>query len=391
MRESRRAFKFHWATGSPAENFPADLFSNRWTGYLVSPVSGKYSISLSSNDGGRLYLDDKLIVDVWDDHATLTGAAIIELKANEPRKIRVDHYESRGNADLVLGWRLLEDNILQKAAETAKNADIAIVFAGLSDAVEAESRDRTDLNLPKEQVDLIQAVARANPKTMVVMTSGAPVLMDQWIGKTPAVVQAFYYGQEGGNAIADVLFGKVSPSGKLPATFLRRWEDSPAFGRYPGNGKSVSYDEGLLVGYRWFDTKNIEPLFSFGHGLSYTNFKYSGLKLTKGKDASLTVRFEIENTGNFDAAEVAQVYVQDVQSSLPRPLKELKGFQKIFLKAGEKRSVSIALGQNAFAFYDPGKQSWVAEKGEFKILVGSSSRDIRLNGDFLLTKTILAR
>lgn len=379
---------FHWATNSPAENYPADLFSNRWTGQLTASVSGRYAMSLSSNDGGRLYLDDKLVVDVWGDHATLKGAAAVELKAGEPHKIRVDHYENRGNADLVLGWRRLENDILQKAAETASKADVAVVFAGLSDALEAEARDRTDLNLPKEQEELIEAVVKANPSTIVVMTSGAPVLMDKWIEKVPAVLQAFYYGQEGGNAIADVLFGKTSPTGKLPATFLRRWEDSPAFGRYPGDGNSVSYDEGILVGYRWFDTKNIEPLFPFGHGLSYTNFKYSGIKLLKGKDANLTTQFEIENTGKYDAAEVAQIYVQDVQSSLPRPLKELKGFQKVFLKAGEKKLVSIALNQNAFAFYDPDKQSWIAEKGDFKILVGSSSRDIRLNGNFRLDKTI---
>ncbi|MBX7172229.1 MAG: glycoside hydrolase family 3 C-terminal domain-containing protein [Pyrinomonadaceae bacterium] len=380
---------FHWATKSPAENFPADRFSNRWTGYLVARVSGKYAISLSSNDGGRLYLDDKLIVDVWGDHATLTGATTIELKAGEPRKIRVDHYESQGNADLVLGWRLLEgDEILQKAVETAKNSDVAIIFTGLSDAVEAESRDRLDLNLPSQQVELIEAVTKANPKTIVVNTSGAPVLMDKWIGKVPSILQAFYYGQEGGNAIADVLFGKISPSGKLPATFLKSWEDSPAFGRYPGTEKSVSYDEGILVGYRWFDTKNIEPQFPFGHGLSYTDFRYSNLKLSKGK--SLTVSFIIENTGKFDSAEVAQIYIQDLKSSLPRPLKELKSFQKVFLKAGEKKTVSLELKPDAFAFYDP-KKGWTAEKGDFKILVGSSSRDIRLTGDFRLDKTIVQR
>ena len=379
---------FHWATNSPAENYPADLFSNRWTGYLTASATGRYAISLSSNDGGRLYIDDKLIVDVWGDHATLKAANSIELKAGEPHKIRVDHYENRGNADLVLGWRLLEEDTLRKAAEAASKSDVAVIFAGLSDAFEVEARDRADLNLPKEQEDLIEAVTRANPNTIVVMTSGAPVLMDEWIGKVPAVVQAFYYGQEGGNAIADVLFGKISPSGKLPATFLKRWEDSNAFGRYPGDGKSVDYSEGILVGYRWFDTKNIAPLFPFGHGLSYTNFKYSALKLTKGKDANLTVEFEIENTGKFDAAEVAQVYVADVESSLPRPLKELKGFQKVFIKTGEKKIISIALDQNAFAFYEPDKQNWIAEKGDFKILVGSSSRDIRLNGDLKLNKTI---
>lgn len=376
---------FHWATNSPAENYPADLFSNRWTGYLVADKSGKYSISLSSNDGGRLYLDDKLIVDVWGDHATLTGATVVELKAGEPRKIRVDHYESRGNADLVLGWRFLEgDEILQKAVQTAKNSDVAIIFTGLSDASEAESRDRLDLNLPSQQVELIEAVTKANPKTIVVNTTGAPVLMDKWIGNVPSLLQAFYYGQEGGNAIADVLFGKISPSGKLPMTFLKRWEDSPAYGRYPGTEKSVSYDEGILVGYRWFDTKNIEPQFPFGHGLSYTDFKYSNLKLNKGKN--LTVTFTIENSGNFDGAETAQIYIEDIKSSLPRPAKELKGFQKVFLKAGERKTISIQLKPDAFAFYDPQK-GWIAEMGDFKILVGSSSRDFRLTSDYRLGKT----
>jgi len=383
---------FHWGTGSPAPNYPSDLFSNRWTGFLTASASGRYAISLSSNDGGRLYLDDKLIVDVWGDHATLRGATAVELKAGEPHKIRVEHYENRGNADLVLGWRLLEDDILQKAADAAGKADVAIIFAGLSDAVEVEARDRTDLNLPKEQEELIERVVRANPRTIVVMTSGAPVLMEKWIRKVPAVVQAFYYGQEGGNAISDVLFGKFAPSGKLPATFLRRWEDSNAFGRYPGDGKSVDYSEGILVGYRWFDTKNIEPLFPFGHGLSYTNFKYSALKLNGGKDAArLNVQFEIENTGKFDAAEVAQVYVQDIASTLPRPVKELKGFQKVFLKAGEKKTLTVELNQSSFAFYDPGTRNWIAEKGDFKILVGSSSRDIRLSGDYRLSKTVIEK
>lgn len=382
---------FRWATGTPAENFPADLFSNRWTGYLVAQVSGRYSISLSSNDGGRLYLDDKVIVDVWGDHATLTATAVVELRANEPRKIRVDHYENIGNADLVLGWRLLEENIVDKAAETAKNADVAVVFAGLSDAIEAESLDRESLNLPKDQIELIRAVAQANPNTVVVLTSGAPLLMNSWIDAVPAIVQTFYYGQEGGNAIADILLGKVSPSGKLPATFLKRWEDSPAFGNYPGDGQKLEYKEGIFVGYRWFDAKNIEPLFPFGHGLSYSTFGYSRLKVINGKDNGATVQFDIENTGKYEAAEVAQIYVSDVRSSVVRPVKELKGFEKVILKAGAKRTVSIKLDQTAFSFYDQNKKSWIAEKGDFKIHVGSSSRDIRLTGNFRLSKTILEK
>jgi beta-glucosidase len=198
---------------------------------------------------------------------------------------------------------------------------------------------------------------------------------------------------EGGNALARILYGDVNPSGKLACTFPRRLEDSPAhaLGAYPGKEGTVRYEEGLLVGYRWFDAKNIDPLFPFGHGLSYTRFQYSGLKLVEGqksKDPALTIEFELTNTGAREGAEVAQIYVQDVQSSLPRPLRELKGFRKVFLKAGEKQTLSIALGRSAFAFYDPAKKAWIAEKGDFKIAVGSSSRDIRLAGNFRLPQTL---
>ncbi|MBS1794837.1 MAG: glycoside hydrolase family 3 C-terminal domain-containing protein [Acidobacteria bacterium] len=379
---------FHWATGAPAENFPSDLFSNRWTGFLTAPETGRYALSLASNDGGRLYLDDKLVVDVWGDHATLKGAAAVELRAGERHKILIEHYENRGNADLVLGWRRLPEDILEKAVAAARSSDVAVVFVGLSDSVEVEARDRASLDLPADQKELIAAVARANPRTIVVNTSGGPVLMDGWLDKVPAVVQAFYYGQEGGNALADVLLGRVSPSGRLPATFLRRWEDSNAFGRYPGDGKTVDYSEGVFVGYRWFDSKSIAPLFPFGHGLSYTTFKYSNLKLAKTGGANLDVTFTLENTGGRDGAEVAQVYVGDTQSSLPRPPRELKGFQKVFLKAGEKKTVTIALDRKAFAFYDPAKQSWTAEPGDFRITVGGSSRDARLTGAFRLDKAV---
>jgi beta-glucosidase len=194
---------------------------------------------------------------------------------------------------------------------------------------------------------------------------------------------------EGGNAIANVLFGDANPSGKLPCTFPKQLADSPAhaLGAYPGKDGVENYAEGILVGYRWFDTKNIEPLFPFGHGLSYTQFQYSDLKLVEGSDANgplLTAEFEIANTGSRDGAEVAQLYVSDGHSSLPRPAKELKGFKKVYLKAGEKQAISIPLNADAFMFYDPGKPGWVGEAGDFKILIGSSSRDIRLNGDFNL-------
>ncbi|MEP7074191.1 MAG: glycoside hydrolase family 3 C-terminal domain-containing protein, partial [Acidobacteriota bacterium] len=325
------------------------------------------------------------------DHATLSGSTVVELKAGEARKIRVEHYENTGNADLVLGWRLLSEDAVAKAVEAAGKADVAVVFVGLSEAFEAETLDRTTLDLPREQEDLIRAVTKVNPRTIVVVTSGGPIVMSNWLAGPSAIMQAFYYGEEGGNAIADVLFGKVSPSGKLPATFLKRWEDSPAFGRYPGDGKTVDYSEGVLVGYRWFDQKGIEPEFPFGHGLSYTDFKYSNLKLIQDSasgNPAVTVRFDLQNTGSRDGAEAAQIYVQPVESSVPRPLKELKGFEKVFLKAGEKKTVTIPLDIGAFSFYDPAQHEWVAEKGAFKILVGSSSRDIRSSGSFTLKRSV---
>jgi beta-glucosidase len=223
------------------------------------------------------------------------------------------------------------------------------------------------------------------------MFGGAPFEMGSWLAKAPALLQVWYPGMEGGNALAGVLFGDVNPSGRLSCTFPKRLEDSPAhaMGNYPGKNGVVRYEEGLLVGYRWFDTKNIESLYPFGFGLSYTRFEYSNLKLNESRDGVMTADFEVANVGTRDGAEVAQLYVQEVKPRLPRPTKELKGFSKVSLKAGEKKMVSIPLVRSAFAFYDPEKRGWAAEKGEFKILVGSSSRDIKLEGTTRLSSTTL--
>jgi beta-glucosidase len=217
--------------------------------------------------------------------------------------------------------------------------------------------------------------------------------MDPWLNQVPAVLQAGYPGMEGGTAIARVLFGDVNPSGKLTCTYPKQLMDSPAHAldTYPGTNGTLFYKEGLLVGYRWFDTKNIEPLFPFGFGLSYTTFEYSNLKLVTGEDTNaplVTAEFDIANTGSRAGAEVAELYVHQANPSLPRPEKELKGFKKVSLKVGEKKTVSIPLNRDAFAFYDPSKNGWVTEPDNFKILIGSSSRDIRLQGDFKLAQAI---
>jgi beta-glucosidase len=285
--------------------------------------------------------------------------------------------------------------LVAEAVKAAQQSDVAIVFAGLGhdEFRDTEGSDRKDLRLPNGQDELIARVQQANPRTIVVLVSGSPVQMDPWLADVPAVLEAWYSGMEGGNAIAAVLFGDVNPSGKLPCTFPKRLEDSPAhaLGAYPGSNGTVRYAEGLLVGYRYFDTKGIEPLFAFGHGLSYTHFEYSNLKLEAGTGSVVTtVKFDLANTGSRAGAEVAQLYVHQSNPSLSRPIQELKGFKKVMLQPGERQTLSIPLDARAFAFYDPAQKEWVTEKDSFEIRVGGSSRNLPLRDKLVLDHTMQA-
>lgn len=262
-------------------------------------------------------------------------------------------------------------------------ADAAIVFAGLSQGLfkgtDTEGQDKKGLELSAAQVALINATADVNPRTVVVLINGSPVTMDGWIERVPAVLEAWYGGQEAGHAIASVLFGDINPSGKLPLTFPKKLSDSPAHASertFPG-GNEVYYDEGIFVGYRHFDARGIEPLFPFGHGLSYTKFAYENLEVDEGK-----VSVDITNAGQRTGAEVVQLYIHDVDASVERPPKELKGFKKVCLGPGEKETLSFSLGKLDLSFWDEKVGRWTAEKGEFEALVGSSSRDVRLQGKF---------
>lgn len=271
----------------------------------------------------------------------------------------------------------------QDAADLAARADAAIVVVGYAPSLESEGFDRKTLNLPAGQDELIAAVAQANKNTVVVVNAGSPVAMDAWIGQAPAILDMWYGGQEGGHAIAAALFGDANPSGKLPVTFPKRWEDSPAYSHYPGQNLRAEYGEGIYVGYRHFDKRDTEPLFPFGHGLSYTTFEYSGLKITPSKAAPgkpVQVSVRVRNSGARPGAEVAQLYVRDVQSSVDRPVKELKGFRRVALKPGEAQTVTFTLDDGAFAFWSPAKNGWTVEPGAFEVLVGASSRDIRARG-----------
>jgi beta-glucosidase len=369
----------------------------RMTGTLLPQETGRHTFSFSNTSFCRLFLDDQLVLENQAPPAGPTSALVkpavytCDLTAGAEVKLRIeflkDNDESFAYVRLNLGsaYQPGEDNRIARAAELAANADVALVFAGMPEGYESEGSDRPDMALPGPQVELIRAVVKANPRTVVILNAGSPVEMP-WIGEIPAVLEAFYPGQEGGNAVARILLGEVNPSGKLSETFPQRLEDTPAFVNYPGT-RDVNYGEGIFVGYRYYEKKKVTPLFPFGHGLSYTSFAYSNISLPTEARAGdeVTVRFMVKNEGAVAGKEIVQVYVRDEESSLARPLKELKGFTKVSLNPGETANVEVSLDQRAFAYYDPYRSEWVVEPGKFEILVGASSADIRLTGSITLS------
>jgi beta-glucosidase len=382
----------------PTPGVSADAFSIRWTGTLRVPESGLYTFILGNTDLCRLYIDNTLLLEndrgqvptetIFEDPAKITAAASYEMEAGRAYPIKVEFTRVFSEDVSVLRLMYLppvqDEDPIAAAVEIARTSDVAVIFAGMPTGFESEGDDRPDMDLPGPQTDLIRAVSAANPNTIVVVNAGAPITMP-WLDTVPAVLEAFYPGQEGGHAIAKILFGDVNPSGRMPITFPHRLADNPAFMHYPGE-REVHYGEGLFVGYRYYDMKDVEPLFPFGFGLSYTNFEYSGLQVPSdvkaGEDVILKVT--VKNTGSHAGKETVQVYVADKKSSLMRPQKELKGFQKIQLEPGESRTINFVLDQRALSFYNPAIKNWVAEPGTFEIMVGGSSRDIKQTAFFEL-------
>jgi beta-glucosidase len=276
---------------------------------------------------------------------------------------------------------------VKNASDMAAKADVAIVVVGRYNKLESEGFDVKTMDLPAGQDELITAVEQANPRTVLVLNSGNPVTMTKWIDKTPALLEIWYDGQEGGHALASILFGDANPSGKLPVTFPKKFEDSPAAANYPGKDLEVNYAEGIYVGYRYFDSKNVEPQFPFGFGLSYTAFDYSGLKVGSGKadgKKPIQVSLNVRNSGTRAGAEVVQLYIHDGHSKIDRPVHELKGFQRVELKPGETKTVQFSLDRTAFSYWNPTTKAWQADPGTFEIEAGSSSRDIRQRAQLVL-------
>ena len=380
---------FHWGDGSYTANGPIDHFSARWTGYFVPKNSGDFSFYTNSDDGVRLYVDEKRVIDDWQRHSETVNSYVAHLEAGHVYKLRLEYFEMVGAATVGFGVGPTELSIGRATKSLAEKADAVILCVGFDPSNESEGSDRT-FQLPAGQDELIRQISSVNKNTIVVLTAGGNVEMTKWIDRVPALIHAWYPGQEGGTALAQILFGDYSPSGKLPASFERRWEDNATFGSYypqKKGEKRVEYSEGIFVGYRHFDRANIKPLFAFGYGLSYTTFSYSNLSVTPSNGnlaGPIAVSFDVTNTGSREGTEVAELYVGDAHASVPRPVKELKGFARVTLKPGETRRVSIALDHRAFAFYDVSKKAWNAEPGNFSLLIGGASDDTRLKGTFSL-------
>jgi len=379
---------FHWGAGSYAPSGPNDGFSARWTGYFIPRTDDDYKFYVSADDGVRLFINEKQVIDDWQRHSETLDTYTAHLEKGKPYKIRLEYFEAVGTATARFGIAAATKTLGEGIKTLVSKADAVILCMGFDPTSEGEGGDRT-FQLPGGQDSFIQQIASLNKNVVVVLTAGGNVDMTEWFGNVPALIHAWYPGQEGGTALAQILFGEASPSGKLPASFERRREDSAAFASYyPKSGnKRVKYEEGVFVGYRHFDRSELKPLFPFGFGLSYTRFQYSDLQVIPASsdlNAPVIVSFNIKNVGQREGAEIAELYVSDSHSSVPRPVKELKGFVKVDVRPGESKRVQLQLDRRAFSFYDVRKHAWSAEPGEFAILVGSSSAKIELQGKYVL-------
>jgi len=367
--------------------------SVRWTGYFAPSTPGDHLFFVQGTGekgGSRLYLDDKLVIDNWEHAYARVSQAHMPLAAGA-HKIRLEYFVhgSWGGPSVRLGIVRPESVVSAAARTVASRSDAVVVAVGFDPGSESEGSDRT-FQLPPAQDELINQIAAANKNIIVVVTSGGAVDMERWLNHVPALFQAWYSGQDGGAALAQLLFGEYAPSGKLPVSFERRWEDNAVHDNYyPKDAeKKVVYAEGLFLGFRHFDKAEVKPEFPFGFGLSYTTFTYKNLSITPARaagDQLVAVTFDVTNTGHRAAAEVAEVYVGEAHATVPRPVKELKGFTKVQLNAGETRRVSVTLDRRAFAYYNVKNHDWTVDAGDFNVYVGSSSARIELTDKITLS------
>jgi hypothetical protein len=385
---------FYWSGATGLPGIGADNFSIRWSGYIIPPEDGDYIFSVASDDGFRLYINDTIFMEDWSDHATRISNERTYLYAGINYHIVLEYYEDAGIAEIRMGYQNIE-SVQNEAVQLAADADVAVVCVGFGSDNEGEGWDRT-FDLPNLQSDFIEAVAGVNENTIVVLFAGGAVQTSPWLDMVKGFIHAFYPGQYGGYAIVEILFGDVNPGGKLPFSFDREWENNPAYNDYNASGAydATQYSEGIFVGYRYYDTATtVSPLYPFGYGLSYTTFDYDNLVLTPDDESdftSLAIQFEITNTGERAGTEIAQLYIHDLESELVRPVKELKAFEKVWLEPSEKKTMNFSVPLRAFKYYKESLGEWDFDPGEFEILIGASSQDIRLRDTLFLTDEMVS-
>lgn len=381
IERNDRNVNFEW-WGYPEKNeLLGTDYEIEWDGYVDVVKSDSLRFFVDAQGGYQLFIDDILVEDAVSSQSFHVSSNAVLRKKGDKVHVRLKFSNQRSMpAEIRMGYCYDSDIDFSEARKIAAISDVVILCVGLDGSIELEGRDRPFL-LPFGQDMLINDICKINSNTIVVMHAGGGVDMTKWIDNVPAVLHAFYPGQEGGNALGNILSGKVNPSAKLPFTIEKKWSDSPSYGNYDETRKEkkVYYNEGIFVGYRGYEKNNIEPLFPFGYGLSYTTFEYGNLflNLIDKKSKTIEAKIDITNTGNVPGAEIVQFYIEDVESGEERPIKELKGFDKVWLKPGETKSVSVKFSKEDFMYYSEVKNRWIFEEGLFYIKVGSSSKDIR--------------
>ncbi|MBK8492826.1 MAG: glycoside hydrolase family 3 C-terminal domain-containing protein [Saprospirales bacterium] len=362
--------RFQWTLFSPDPAIPYDFFSVKWEGVIVPPASGRFQIGIDGNDGYRLYLDDKLLLDTWRGQSYHTTLTDVDFEEGVPRRLRIEYAEPSGNAWFRLIWTVGVQNEteekIREAVALAQASDAVIMVAGIE---EGEFRDRSILSLPGRQEELILQLAETGKPLVVVLVGGSAITMERWLDRVNAVVDVWYPGEMGGEAVAEVLTGRYNPAGRLPITFPMREGQLPLVYNHKPTGRGDDYVDG-----------SGQPLFPFGYGLSYTEFEYTDAVLDKPQMAAsdtAVLSFTLKNTGAFDGEEVVQLYIRDELSSVSRPVKELKGFQRVFLKAGSAQRFSFAITPEMLSMLNEDMET-VVEPGFFRIMIGGSSRDVRV-------------
>ena len=353
----------------------------------VPDISGEHAFEIFAIGKSKLLINNEEIIDNWTDplpgdaffaHGSSSKRGASHLEKDKSYQIEIQ-YKFEGNFPAIYIGCQPPDKIdlLDEALKIAKEVDEVILLVGTNSDWETEGNDRVDFNLPGKQNTLIEKVLEINPNAIIVLNTGSPVNMP-WVNKAKSILQSWYAGQEYGDALFEILTGLVNPSGKLPTTFPKHIKDTPAYSCYPGENLQMSYDEKLLIGYKWYDRKKIEPLFHFGHGLSYTNFEYSNLRISNSDKNNFTCSFNIENVGDISGFEISQCYISFMNCDEDEPIKKLQGFDKTYINSGEIKKIEICLDSKSFSTWDIKNHQWEIKKGVFNILIGSSSNDIKL-------------